>query len=281
MATDDAEKLQPTRERSLAASRHTFQFLPGGEEAVFPIIKGTPEGVLEHCGTGFFVGPSGLFATAAHVFEGRDVGPDDEFSIIQSGPDHLVLRSIERVAPHPDHDVALGWLGPAHDGCEACSNHSVVAIMRLDPEKGELVGSFVFSHTIVHDPATYDFPDGPDKGQRTQYRSHWEMGISEEVYPDGLGNLSGRCFGTSVFVEGRASGGPLFNSNGFVIGLNNIGFAEDEGLPHSTATSIRLLGEIDLGGRTLWEIRAEAGGHRTYRPTAGRVRLEHPSWDDS
>ena len=76
-----------------------------------------------------------------------------------------------------------------------------------------------------------------------------------------------------MLVEGRASGAPLFNSNGFVIGLNSRSFAGDEGLPHSTASSITSIDDLVIDGRSVRDRRRAEGGHETYRPIAVRQAL--------
>ncbi len=272
-------KLQRTRHRSPAASRHTFQFVGGGHRAVFPIIVRSPNHIIELVGTGCFVAADGVIATARHIFEVRQEPDGGRFEIVQEGEGHLVFRHIAEVVKHGTADVAVGLLGAPHDNCESCRNHPVVGIMRLDPKPNELLGSFAFSHILIGEPETLPLDDGPDLAQRMQYRSHWELGLSETVYPDGLGHVKGRCFGTSVLVEGRASGAPLFNSNGFVIGLNSRSFSQDEGLPHSTASSITSIEDLVIDGRSVCDRRRAEGGHETYRPIAARQALatEDPS----
>ena len=246
MASGDEKKLQPTRDRSLAAARHGFEFKPGEHRAVCPIVKVSKSEVMELCGTGFFVAPGGVFATAKHVFE-IHVLPDDEFEVIQECADGaLVRRPIQRgdIVTHEACDAAVLKLEPLNAEDAPCDDPPWVEVMRLDPEPEELVGSFVFSHTIVHDPETMMFEDGEDLAQRIQYRSHWEVGLAIETHADGHRLVKGRCHETSVFLEGRASGGPLFNSNGFVVGVNSTGVAEKRGAPNSIATSIIAVDEL-------------------------------------
>lgn len=267
---DPAEsQLQHTRPRSLAAVRHRFEFVPAAHRAVFPIVKRDSAGKITLYGTGFFVAPCGVFASAKHIFEGDDVLSSDSFEILQEGDGHVKPRRIVDVVLDSESDIAVGMLERPHDDCSSCDAHAVVGIMELAPEVHEVVASFVFSHTLIHGTEPIEGPTGVESYQLVQHRSHWEVGLAEEVYPNGLGFVKGQCFGTSIFVEGRGSGGPVFNSNGFVIGINSRSFAEPMGLPHSTATSIGRLYEIAIGGKTIKELRK---GLRN-RPIAYRVSL--------
>ena len=165
---------------------------------------------------------------------------------------------INEIKFNETEDLAVGQLGEPHDNCIDCRNHPIVSIMKLDPEKNEVVASFSYSHTIIHEPEVLKFPDGEDLGQKINFRAHWEVGLAEAICPNGHGIVKGPCFTTSIFVEGRASGGPVFNSNGFVIGVNGASFAEPEGLPHSTASSIRGILEMSIGGLAIKEHRTRA-----------------------
>jgi len=253
----DEDKLQPTRHRSLAAQRHRLDFLPGYQKSVVPIFNFSNDGTIELVGTGFFVAVNGIIATAKHVFEGNDIHQSDEFEIQQESSNTIFTRPIDNIIKHPTRDLAIAELGDPHESCADCTNHPIVSIMELPPVKNEVVASFTFSHTVVHEPEPFEFPDGIAPAQLVKYRSHWEVGLGEEFYPEGFMFVKGPCFTTSIFVEGRGSGGPVFNSNGFVIGLNSTGFAQDEGLPHSTVNSIDGILDLTVRNKTIREHRKE------------------------
>ena len=256
------QKLQRTRQRSSAATRHKFEFFGDNQRAVFPIVKRDDAGTITLCGTGFFVAPGGVFATAKHIFEGNDVRESDSFEILQEGVGHVEPRSILEVITDEASDLAVGRLKPAHNECLSCKEHTVVGIMQLDPEIHEVVGSFVFAHTLIDRPKNVEMENGVVEFQNVRLRSHWEVGLTEKIYPNGLGFVKGPCFGTSMFVEGRGSGGPVFNSNGFVIGVNSRSFAEPDGLPHSTCVSIKRLYEIRIGGKPVADWRRDVDNDR-------------------
>lgn len=58
--------------------------------------------------------------------------------------------------------------------------------------------------------------------------------------------MKGQCFETSILAEGRDSGAPMFNSNGFLIGLLSSSFDFDSGLPNSVCTSILEVADIPI-----------------------------------
>ena len=82
------------------------------------------------------------------------------------------------------------------------------------------------------------------------------MARSEEVERDGFWQIPGPAFLTSILVEGRASGGPVFNSNGFVVGINCTGMSPQDGIPYSKASSIEGIRDLEFQGNTIRERRA-------------------------
>jgi len=245
--------LQRTRQRARANSMYEFDFRGVGERAVFPIIHHAADGVMRLIGTGFFIAAGGIFLTAKHVFEGPDISNTDHFDALQVCENQIAQRLITHLHSHPEFDLVVGRLAPSEIDCPSCDEHPVVSVMSLDPivsEQGnEVVASYVFAHTLVHDQ------DDEPLTRLITHRGHWEKGHVEEIFPAGDGRVTGPCFSSSIFTEGRASGAPVFNSNGFVIGINSRGFAEVDGLPYSTASSIRGALAMRVDGRTIAEHR--------------------------
>lgn len=65
----------------------------------------------------------------------------------------------------------------------------------------------------------------------------------------------GQCFETSILAEGRDSGAPMFNSNGFLVGLLSTSMEFDQGLPNLVCSSILQLEEVPVDGipiKKLW-----------------------------
>lgn len=253
--------LQRTRVRSGATTKYSFEFVKPFEHVVFPILQRLAAGTSILAGTGFFITPDGLFMSAAHVFE-IDVSEQDSFwAVYPDEDDQLIELEFEEVRVRPEkRDLAVG------QARMQSIDHPVVSIMELDPEPNEVVGSCVFSQTLVHDAE--ETSDGLI--QHMQFRNHWEIGLVEEVKPDGFWQTPGKAFSSSIFVEGRASGGPVFNSNGFVVGVNSRGFAPEDGLPYSVASSIIGIGDWEFKNATIRERRAEVPN----RPIARLFRIK-------
>lgn len=267
------------RTRSEASARHAFRFVDDGQYAVFPILKLSSTGDLALCGTGCFVAPGGVVLSARHVFEGNDVAPGDQFWILQScAADSPVARRITQFVLHDELDLAVAELDNRPELGPAFDEHPTVGIMKLDPEIHEVVASFVYPHTLIQHTRVDASGEWIDVEHFIRLRSHWEVGLVVGVHPAGLRLVKGPCIESSVLVDGRASGGPLFNSNGFVIGVNSTGLdSGDDAAPLSTATSIREALALQIRGESLAKILEARGG--VPRPIARRDTI--PSSDKS
>ena len=96
-----------------------------------------------------------------------------------------------------------------------------------------------------------------------------------KLYGVGLITKKGPLLTSSILAVGRASGGPVFNSNGFVMGVNSKSFAEAKGLLHSTTSSIREIEEILIDGITVSEFRIKALKNWPNLPVAIRRIIEY------
>lgn len=73
--------LQKTRSRCSVVERYLHEFISPFERSVFPIFQRVSDGTSLLAGTGLFVAPSGIFVSAAHVFE-IDVNTGDSLFIV-------------------------------------------------------------------------------------------------------------------------------------------------------------------------------------------------------
>ncbi len=240
------QSLQRTRIRCSVVERYYYQFIPPFEQSVFPVFQRLSDGTSRLASTGFFIAPSGFFLSAAHVFE-IDVGETDSFWMIHvdsSGQIHEL--DLDGVSIRPEgRDIALGKVKMGE------LDHPIVSIMELLPEVNEVMASFAFSHTLIHEPEDQD----GELTQLVQYRSHWELGKVEEVSHEGFWKIPGPSFRSSILVEGRASGSPVFNSNGFVVGVNCRGMAPEDDRPYSVASSINGIMDLKVDGINIRERR--------------------------
>jgi hypothetical protein len=198
-------------------------------------------------GTGFFIAHTGVFLSAAHVFE-IDHKDGDTYWMLYidaKGQEHDLDFSEITIRPE-GRDIALGRVAMGD------VEHPVVSIMELLPEIDEVVASFAFSHTLIHE---IEERNGVEV-QQVQYQNHWELGKVEEVEHNGFWQTPGPAFRSTILVEGRASGGPVFNSNGFVVGINCRGMSPEENIPYSTASSLQGLRDLEIQGSSIHKLRS-------------------------
>ena len=137
---------------------------------------------------------------------------------------------------------------------EFLSEVNPVAVMNSPLAQNEIVALFGFSHSEV-DPSNAEETANGDVYQTMRFRSKWELGGVLEVHNDGCRLVQGQCFETSILAEGRDSGAPMFNSNGFLVGLLSTSLHVESGLPNSLCSSILQLAEIPINGtpiKKLW-----------------------------
>lgn len=244
-----------TRERSLASSNYEFEFIGNSRHAVVPVLQRYEAG-YRIIGTGsYFIKPN-IFITAAHIFEGDDIRPNDSFFIISEGSLDYPLEIIE-IHKHETLDLAFMIL--EQKGEKYFEQINPLAVMNLPPLQNEIVAVFGYSHSIV-DPNNAIEVEG-EVMQPMRLRCKWELGGVLEIQNTGTRLLNGQCFETSVLAEGRDSGAPMFNSNGFLVGLLSTSWDFEDGLPNSLCASILELADIPINGvpvKELWNKKPRA-----------------------
>lgn len=226
--------------------KYLFAFESDMEHAVVPIVGVDSVGDIELVASAFFIHPGGMLATAKHnLQENPNVEESKKFAgmgVLQVCSGEARVRAITHAHMHPEFDVAVIRLEPAHDGCPECTKHACVATMNLPPEKHELSALFGFPNTEIEDAEPTKFQNG-EKGwiQRINYRSSFHIGVAMSHHPNGLSLTKGPCHRMQIEMDGGLSGGPAFNSNGFVVGINSSGLPNK---PDSTVSAITAINEI-------------------------------------
>lgn len=211
-------------------------------KAIFPILKMSKTGKYNLVGTGFFVGPEGIFATASHVIDEfiADDGSADGLpviiQIIEGGS--YVIRPISTINKHPIADICIGRVASMKSHTRGKLKNPVVGLSAKVPDVGEVVVTYAYPRSIFQ------------PGEIRQAGYLWGEFFKGEVQEHFLNGrdrvmLPGPCLQTSIFIHGGASGGPVFNSRGLVVGVNSTGY-EDEGL--SFITPLYLLKDLKVDG---------------------------------
>lgn len=211
-----------------------------GLEAVFPIIQIIKDGVWKPVGTGFFISNNGLFATAKHVlFENDGEKTPNLYGVqLHRKESKILIREIKKICRHDNSDVAVGFLfdkSKSETGEQTC-NKCFDITDRL-PEEDDYVVTIAFPQSEVEIASPDEF--------ELKLSSKVFRGKVDKYHPDGRDKvlLPGRCFQTTVSLEGGASGGPVAYGSGSVFGINSTSF---DGENLSYVTSIKDLLEIEI-----------------------------------
>jgi hypothetical protein len=233
-----AHNFRLTRDRSIANIKYEFDFIGNSRLAVVPVLARINQG-YKLLGTASYIIAPNIFITAAHLFEGDDIPEGCSFYILSENSLNYPLKVIE-IQKHKSLDLAFFIL--EKDGEKHFNKVNPLAVMSDHPIKDEIVAIFGYSHSLVN-PDEVITDDG-ESVQPMQIRSKWELGGIVEIHKKGRGFVKGECYETSILAEGRDSGAPMFNSNGFLVGLLSRSFDFDAGLPNSTCVSILNLSEV-------------------------------------
>lgn len=197
--------------------------------AVFPIIKELSDNSLELVGTGFFISGTGIFVTAKHVImdvvdekSKRQINP---VCIVQIFPEGgFFLRPIFKAHAFENNaDIAVCTTMHLNNktGGDHVSPRMSISIAR--PKVGDRVTSYCFPDTKI-----------TRKNEITRIATNpsFFSGHVVEVFPSGRdsNNLPNPCFQTDMHIHGGASGGPVFNDAGNVIGVNSTSFGGETDL---------------------------------------------------
>ena len=231
-----------TKDRSLANKKYGYGFYGDAGKAIVPVLQ-YRAGKYKLIGTAAYFGEPNWFITARHIFEGADIDKSDGFAVHFENteePTRLDTKFDIR-----NTDISICRLeGPLP---KSLDHIKPFAIMNLVPEQHEIVAAYGYSHSLVDPTQTYEI--GDEEYQHLRFRTKWEVGGVIEIHPNGRGHVKSECIETSILAEGRDSGAPIFNSNGFLVGILSQSFEFESGLPNSTFSSIVNIGGVDLNGQ--------------------------------
>lgn len=228
------------------AQRGDGQLIHPGD-GVVPVMKEVGEKRLSIIGTGFYITRYGLFLTAKHVLE--ELAAEDGASLLKAfvchlaGDDAIHLRQIRRAHLLKWADIGIGQ---ADNYLETASsplmNLRPTLSAEMPPEGSPLV--------------TYAYPENEvldfnDSSQTPSIKGDYFQGgflryVAQPEHPF----LRFPYFETSVEVRSGASGGPIFDDRGRIIGVNCRGWdfqgAEHEGNSLSYIVPVKNMLEIEV-----------------------------------
>ncbi len=224
-------------------------------QLILPLAIETEYG-FEILGTAFLYNPGGGFITAKHNFfdnDGRTLHKRI-LALDYRSKTEIYYRPIEKFYVFPEkRDVCVGMLGDDRVGNGVDLTNE---IFTLDPRKLE-VGERII--TVAYPLNKVTKVDEANFTAMCRLEKH--DGVITQHYPEGRdrSGLPYECYETSMKMDSGASGGPVFDSIGNVIGINSRGL-ESDGDSVSWITPIAEIMNIripELNNKTVWELGLE------------------------
>lgn len=194
-------------------------------EAVVPVLaQDIDNHQFRFVGTGFFISQEGLMITAKHVLdavrpEGKVIGPIGVCHMTED--DKYFMRNIKQSFEYPNSDVVVVVLDqPRHKVTGEILRNKIVTLSFDDCHVGDDICTFAYPNSVV---------ESSDKNYIMEFSPAFFEGKLITEYPSGRDKtmLPNPCWQTDMHIHGGASGGPVFNSQGHVIGINSTSLTDD------------------------------------------------------
>ncbi|GMQ79288.1 MAG: hypothetical protein BMS9Abin02_1863 [Anaerolineae bacterium] len=194
-------------------------------QAIAPVVAQDLEGgQFRFVGTAFFIMVNGLIVTAKHILDdvredGKVVGPIGIIHFI--GKNTFYIRNIKKSYEYPNSDVTLALLDqPRHKVTGEPLLNKVLTLNLYEANTGDRVFTYAYPKTSV---------DIKEKQHVFRIVPSIYEGTLVTEFPEGRDStmLPNPCWKTDMHIHGGASGGPVFNENGHVIGINSTSFPVD------------------------------------------------------
>ncbi len=223
---------------------------------VVPILRELETGKLQVIGTGFYITRYGLLLSARHVFDDI-IWAEAPVRIFHHTGEIVHIRRLMRVSTADQADIALietdNFLARFPDNPLT----NIRAKMTLDvPKKGSKLIAFAYPRNKL-----LDFTNKSDPVRVFADRFEGEFVCVED--PPKYDEHHVETYQTTVPIEGGASGGPIFDETGRVVGVarSSMDFqgSEHEGATTSFVTPLRHCLHLRLSNLLLpecsWEYR--------------------------
>jgi len=257
-----------------ATPKHYYRFRFRGqyEHAVVAICAFDPRDRPIQLGTGFFVADGGVLATVAHLFTQLE-GFTSLFAVQRLDERQLVWHPLGQPSVDHHHDVAV--VRVRKESRDEGLNHPVLSIMSLEPEINEISGAFGFPRTSIA-------VDDEEGTTTTTFNLTYAAGRVLDLVASPVPFIPGGAYITNFALDSGGSGGPVFNSNGFVTAIYSTGVVdrrEEDGGPSSSVVAIRhvfnlLLPDETGGHQEVGTLIRGSAGWRGRRPNVTFERYE-------
>ena len=192
---------------------------------IFPILKEIAPNKNRLVGTGFFITTIGHFVTAKHVIQdvlntetGKQTGYIHALHFVEDAK--VLVRHITKVTLHKTADVAVGKMDyHVLNATGKPLTNRIPRFTTLVPPQGSPV-------------CTYAYPESDrvfEKGEVSTFVANLYSGMMLEHSdrPRDSRLVRWPHYRTSITLSGGASGGPVFDYRGRVIGINCVGGIEN------------------------------------------------------
>ena len=194
---------------------------------ITPLLKAVDRAVYRVVGTAFYITRYGLFMTAGHVAKAIRHGDGNTlqecFLLHLLEPNEISLRPVRQITffDNPTFspgDIAIGHADNFHDESTGAALQNMRGELSLSPiESGSRLVTYAYPNN-----EDLDFTD-PDIPRRV--RSDYFEGEVIRFVSDGSNrDLPYPHYETTISLENGASGGPVFDANGRIVGVNCAGW---------------------------------------------------------
>lgn len=197
-------------------------------ECVVPIIyvdKAEPR-TWRFVGTAFFIAQD-LIVTARHVLDDifeNDRQLHDPYILHYTGNDKFTFRPLISCSPSLDADIAIGQVLPIPG-----RTNSRLPLRHEDPVTGDTAFTYAFPNSSVIQRV--------DSGHDIVMEPAFYRGVVVAMLPNGRDRvmLPWPCVHVNFFMHPGSSGGPVFDKDGRVFGVNCMSGEPDRNVAYATA----------------------------------------------
>lgn len=228
---------------------------PDPREVIVPLIRRTEGRRYEVTGTGFFITVYGLVATACHVLDEFVTGGGFALQAARGDTSVAYHRRLRAVTRNQQFDVGVAQVDNAMDDAPDRWLRNRVPILSTDIlEAGSSLSTFVYPES------QFDLDGDPVPMLQTVSLQGVVKRIAMGDGPDDNPRIRYPHYETNMLIPSGASGGPVFDERGRVVGINCSGmdFGEDPGpegehsyvIPIACLLHVRLTGSIQVNNES-------------------------------